>query len=239
MATTELKCARHHTPTQLTCAQCERPACTKCLVWTEVGQKCRTCVYPKGDPRGRTLSQPMVLALVAAGLVLALVGGLVVLGGDDSPELARVANAGTQRPGIGQPARDGPLTFVVDKLDCGAKEMGEGPGARTALGRYCILDFRATNTGTQPAFFNLVNQFLLDGQRRRFAPDVLATSIHQGASGRPTAISPTQQMNPGAEISTSLVYDVPEGITPQAAELHGSGPSLGVTVRLTDQAGGL
>ena len=234
MAATELSCARHHTPTQLTCAQCGKPACTKCLVWTEVGQKCRTCVYPKGDPSRRRMSQPALLALVAAGLVAALVGGLAFLGREDSPQLPRVANAGAQRPGLGEPARDGPLTFVVNRIDCDRTTVGEGGGARTALGRYCVLDFKATNTGTQPAFFNAPNQLLLDGQRRRFAPDLSATSMLLRATGSPTAMSPSQQMNPGAEIATQLVYDIPVSVTPEMAELHGTGPGLGVTVRLSD-----
>ena len=234
MATTELSCARHHTPTQLTCAQCGKPACTKCLVWTEVGQKCRTCVYPKGGQRETRMSQPALLALVAAGLVLALVAGLAFLGQEDSPDLPRRANPGTSRPGLGEPARDGPLTFVVNKIDCERKVLGEGGGARTALGRFCVLDFKATNTGTQPAFFNVPSQLLLDGQRRRFAPDLSATSMLLRTTGSPTGLSPSQQMNPGAEISTQLVYDIPESVTPEMAELHGSGPGLGVTVRLTD-----
>jgi hypothetical protein len=234
VATTELSCARHHTPTQLTCAQCGKPSCTKCLVWTEVGQKCRTCVYPKGDPSRARLSPPALLALVAAGLVVALVGGLAFLGREDSPELPRVANAGTQRPGLGEAARDGPLTFVVNKIDCERKVLGEGGGARTALGRFCILDFKATNTGTQPAFFNVPTQLLLDGQRRRFAPDLSATSMLLRSTGSAAGLGPSQQMNPGAEISTQLVYDIPESVTPQMAELHGTGPGLGVTVRLTD-----
>ena len=234
---TELSCARHHTPTHLTCAQCGKPSCPKCLVWTEVGQKCRTCVYPKGDPARRRMSQPMFLALLAAGLVLALVAGLVVLAGDDTSDLPRVANAGTRRPGIGEAARDGSLTFVVDKFDCDRKQLGEGPTARTAQGRYCTLAFTASNTGTQPAFFSALSQLLLDAQRRRFAPDVLATVIHQGRTGSGLDDGPAQQMNPGAEISTALVYDIPEGVTPELAELHGSGASLGVTVRLTDPAG--
>lgn len=238
MATTERSCARHHTPTHLACAQCGKPACPRCLVWTEVGQKCRTCVYPKGDPNRRPTSQPLLLALLGAGLVVVLVAGLVVFGGDDSPDLPRVANAGTRRPGIGQPARDGSLTFVVDRFDCDRTQLGEGGGARTAAGRYCVLHFTATNTGTRPAILSPTGQLLLDAQRRRFAPDVLATSLYHRTVGGSMRQGPGEQMNPGAEVATALVYDIPQGVTPEMAELHGASASLGVTVRLTRPAGG-
>lgn len=219
MAATELTCERHRTPTHLACAQCGRPACPKCLVWTEVGQKCRTCVHPKGGSSPLRPVQLVVVVGLAAALVFALAVALGGLSGDSGPKVPVAGNIGQRQAGIGQPARDGTLTFVVTGFECRGKEIGEGPLRRTALHRFCILRLTTTNNGNRPAELVFSQQVLLDRLKRRFAPD---------AGG-------TQQLNPGARITSSLFYDVPEDVTPELAELH-AGRSLGVTVRLVNTA---
>lgn len=232
MATTELKCERHHTPTHLACAQCGKPACPRCLVWTEVGQKCRTCVPGRSGSSRARMSQLVVVGSLVAALILAFaIAGGAFSGDSSSDDVPVSGNTGQRQAGIGQPARDGPLTFVVTAFRCPGKDLGEGPLRRTALGRYCVLDFRATNTSSRPASFSLPAQVLLDRQKRRFAPDPTATATLRRAAGS-EGFPPVQQLNPGAEISSSLVYDVPEGITPELAELH-AGRTLGVTVRIS------
>ena len=232
MATTELTCERHRTPTHLACAQCDRPACPKCLVWTEVGQKCRTCVHPKGGSSRLRPVQLVVVVGLAAALVLAISAAFGGFSGDAEPKVPVAGNTGQRQAGIGQPARDGILTFVVTGFECVGKEIGEGPLRRTALGRFCILRFTTTNTGNRPAALIFPQQVLLDRQKRRFEPDAAATGIHQRINAPAAGIAPVQQLNPGAQIASSLVYDVPEDVTPELAELH-AGRSLGVTVRLS------
>lgn len=234
MATQELQCEKHHTPTHLTCAQCGKPACTKCLVWTEVGQKCRDCVPGRG---GSDRNPIIVPALLVGVLVIVLLFALGVFSNDSKTEVPKSANKGTTQPGIGQPARDGGMTFLVKRFDCGAEDVGQGPGKRTALGRYCLLEFRATNTGTQPTAFQAPGQFLLDAQHRRFAPDPAASTTYQRTAEPGSNLSLFQPMNPGAEVNVVLVYDIPDGVNPEVAELHTGNNSLGVTVRLTESAG--
>lgn len=232
MATTELKCDKHHTPTHLTCAQCGKPACPKCLVWTEVGQKCRTCVPQKG---GRDRNPALVPAILAALLIVSLLFAFGVFSGDDTAPTVQAGNRGDTQPGIGQPARDGALTFVVTRFDCGPTEVGEGPAKVVAKGRFCLLEFTATNSGNQPAAFASPQQLLLDRQRRRFAPDLDATGVYQRSTTGSISSRTVQQMNPGAEVDSVLIFDIPEGINPELAELH-AGATLGVTVRLTEAA---
>ena len=234
MATTELKCERHHTPTHLSCAQCGKPACPKCLVWTEVGQKCRTCVPGRGSQSRTRTSQLLVVGSLVVALVVAVAIGTGAFSGDGDDDVLVAGNTGQRQAGLGQPARDGPLTFVVTKFECPGKELNEGGLRRTALGRFCILHLRAMNSGNRPASFTLPDQVLLDRQKRRFAPDAAATSLFRRSSSQEPLL-PVQQLNPGAEVTTLLVYDVPEGVTPELAELH-AGRSLGVTVRLGGQA---
>jgi hypothetical protein len=230
VATTELKCERHHTPTHLACAQCGRPACPKCLVWTEVGQKCTTCVPQRGGTSANRVQALVVGALVVA-LVVAVAIATGAFSGDSDSDVPVAGNTGQRQAGIGQPARDGPLTFVVTKFECPGKELSsDGGPSRTALGRFCVLHFQATNSGNRPASLNFVDQVLLDRQKRRFAPDPIATSVVRQSNAQEPLV-PTQLLNPGAQVATSIAYDVPEGITPELAELH-AGRSLGVTVKL-------
>lgn len=234
MSTTEATCERHRTPTQLACAQCGKPACPKCLVWTEVGQKCIDCV-PSRAKRETSRSRVPVLVLGVAA-VLAVLAFVVFGGSDSTSEVPRAANAGATQPGIGVPARDGSMTFVVKGFECVGKQLEGTPAGRQALGRFCVLRLDATNTGNQPTFLNPTTQVLLDGQRRRFAPDMNATLLYQrtlpGGTGASPFGGPTSQMNPGTQVSTALVYDIPEDVSPVRAELHG-GQTIGVTVRLT------
>ena len=232
MAITELTCDKHHTPTHLTCAQCGKPACPKCLVWTEVGQKCRTCV-PRKDANQR--NPALIPALLAVALIVALLLAFGVFSGDDEGPTVQAGNRGDTQPGIGQPARDGALTFVVTRFDCGPTEVGEGPSKVTAIGRFCLLEFTTTNSGNQSASFVARQQLLLDRQRRRFAPDLDATGAHQRSTPGSISSRPVQQMNPGAEVDSVLIFDIPEGVNPELAELH-AGATLGVTVRLTEAA---
>lgn len=233
--TTELRCEKHNTPTQLTCAQCGKPSCTKCLVWTEVGQKCRTCVPGKG---GSDRSSSLVPILVVGALLIALVVSLRVFTSDSgSSEVPERGNRGSTQPGIGQPARDGGLTFVVTRFECGADEVGQGARTKIALGRFCLLEFKATNSGNDPTAFAAPLQRLLDGQRRRFVFDPVATDLYRQTTSPGGSSSAVQQMNPGSEVETSLVYDIPDDVVPELAELHGSTNTLGVTVRLTEAAG--
>jgi len=203
-------------------------------VWTEVGQKCRTCVPGKGGGGRNSVLVPALI--VGALLVLLGVSLKVFTNNTSSDEVPERANRGTTRPGIGQPARDGALTFVVTRFDCGAEEVGQGGRKKTALGRYCLLEFKATNSGRQPTSLVASLQQLLDSERRHFAPDVVATTIYQQVEAPGSVLTPFQQMNPGAEVVTALVFDVPDGVIPELAELH-AGTGLGVTVRLTESAG--
>lgn len=93
MVTQALRCERHGEPTRLTCVQCEKPICPKCLVRTEVGLKCEDCAQPAAVPApGALRRSPAPLVLVAAGLaVLAVLAAVLVLRPSESGTTARPA----------------------------------------------------------------------------------------------------------------------------------------------------
>ncbi|HET7487325.1 MAG TPA: DUF4352 domain-containing protein [Acidimicrobiales bacterium] len=226
--TTELRCFKHNTPTQLSCAQCERPCCTRCLVWTEVGQKCTTCVPHRSSKRG--VGRLVAAVLLLTGLVAAGVG-VTKLGSTRSKPLP-AENASLRTAKLGQPVSDGGLTFVVHRFDCPLDLTTVDNPLPPATGRYCRLDLEATNSGKLPATFSTRAQMLLDAQRRRFAADPVATAIFHAKEGDAFTSFTVQTMNPGADLRMSIVYDIPAGAAPTKAELH-SGATLGVTVTLT------
>ena len=233
MAQTEVKCTRHHTPTNLTCARCERPACAKCLVWTEVGQKCRDCVYPRfSRERNPQLARALVIGAIALVVALALLSSLMG-GGSDTDSAGPPTVEPRKEAAIGEKTTDGDITFVVDAFECQGKSLVTRGPPITALGRYCVLRLTATNSGTRPASyssFGRTGTVLLDEQRRRYNPDQRASSLLQGQEG--LSLTGPQMLNPGSEIKTALVFDVAEGVTPVTAELHG-GPGSGVAVRVS------
>ncbi|MDQ4098639.1 MAG: DUF4352 domain-containing protein, partial [Actinomycetota bacterium] len=130
---------------------------------------------------------------------------------------------------IGQEARDGDLAFTVQRLDCGATEIGAGGGVRTAQGRFCVVDLDVKNFGRSPATFLGRLQMVLDGQSRRFEPDPTATEAHPGNAGRDLT---SVVVNPGNELKGVLVYDVPDGVVPVVAALRVSPRGPGTYVNL-------
>ncbi|HEX2063066.1 MAG TPA: B-box zinc finger protein, partial [Acidimicrobiales bacterium] len=93
MVTQALRCERHGEPTRLTCVQCEKPICPKCLVRTEVGLKCEACAQPASAPGPSGLRRSRVpLAVAASGLVvLAVLAAVLLLRPSESGTTARPA----------------------------------------------------------------------------------------------------------------------------------------------------
>lgn len=132
MATQTLKCERHGESTRLTCVDCGRPICPKCMVRTEVGLKCETCAEPAVTPKaprrpgGR---RPLVLALAGLAVLAVVVVILVSRSGSDEDEPAALPPAGTWSEEPGLASIRGTATAVV--LDDGRVLVaGGGVGAR-------------------------------------------------------------------------------------------------------------
>lgn len=70
-------CASHpKVETRLRCGKCDRPICPKCLVFTPVGARCRTCANMKPLPMLQ-VGPLHYLAALGAAVAVALVGGLL------------------------------------------------------------------------------------------------------------------------------------------------------------------
>jgi hypothetical protein len=73
-----VRCAAHpDVETGLRCGRCDTPICPRCLVMTPVGARCRDCAQLRAHPLYDV--RPLhYLKATAAGLAVAVVGGLVV-----------------------------------------------------------------------------------------------------------------------------------------------------------------
>ncbi len=65
--------------TTLRCNRCGRPMCTECAVLTDVGYRCRECVYELEDRFYHAQPRHVMVALLAAGILGGLAGVLAAL----------------------------------------------------------------------------------------------------------------------------------------------------------------
>src|SRR5216683_2364318 len=96
MAVPVLKCETHGEPTRISCVECGRPVCPKCMVRTEVGTKCETCATPVA-PRITSVRRsrvPWMLAFVGLCIIVGSVVAVILLSGGRKA----VKNAGNPRP---------------------------------------------------------------------------------------------------------------------------------------------
>ncbi len=73
-----MNCEKHPgIETNITCAECDRPICPKCMVYTPVGVKCAECARQRGRSVGGP--RPIYYARAAvAGLSSAVIGGVLL-----------------------------------------------------------------------------------------------------------------------------------------------------------------
>lgn len=104
MATETLRCERHGEATRLTCVDCGRPICPKCMVRTEVGLKCERCSEPAATPvKAKLVANRRPLILVAGGVVILAAVVLILAlgsGSDDEPAAAPPVGSWSEEPGL-------------------------------------------------------------------------------------------------------------------------------------------
>lgn len=145
-----------------------------------------------------------------------------IAGGQDTAAAEAPAGIGTQ-------VQDGAFTFTATKVEPGRDALGDGFLRSEAQGSYVLVHVTVTNVGTEAQMFTSANQTLLDAQGREFEADAGAALMNV-----PDSESFLTDINPGNSVDGVLVFDVPEGLSPAAIELHESMFSDGTTVSLTN-----
>jgi hypothetical protein len=137
---------------------------------------------------------------------------------------ASQAPAEAAAPGLKQPVRDGKFEFVVSKVECGAKTLGEAPFASEAQGEYCVVSLTVKNIGNEAQMFSGSNQIAYNAQDQKFTSDGGATLFLADTN------SFLEDINPGNAVDGVVVFDVAPGTTLTRLELHDSFWSGGVEV---------
>ena len=130
--------------------------------------------------------------------------------------------AGSQ---LGTPVRDGNLEFVVSQVRCGVPEVGNGLVTRTAGGQYCLADVRARNVKDSARTLYEPFEKLVDSAGHKHSADLSMRLVFRDQTL-------WDRIEPGQQVSGTMVFDIPRDVTATSLELHDGIASGGVTVRL-------
>jgi hypothetical protein len=153
-------------------------------------------------------------------LPLALLALVVLLA--NRGDSTQSPKAGSQ---LGAPVRDGNLEFVVSRVRCGVPSVGSGLLKRTAGGQYCLADVRVTNVKDDARTLYEPFQKLVDSTGHKHSADLTMRLV----LGNQTL---WDKVEPGQQVSGTMVFDIPRDTTARSLELHDGIASGGVTVRL-------
>jgi hypothetical protein len=124
-------------------------------------------------------------------------------------------------------ARDGILEFTVVGWECGRPSLGTPPLDREAQGQLCTVELRVRNFGDQARRVHVGSQKLHDAAGRTFSADGGAWGYLEQA--RPFF---QHEINPGNELTGTLVYDIAKDSRPRQLEVHDSPFSGGAPIPL-------
>jgi hypothetical protein len=197
----------------------------------EIDSKATKCPHCQADQRNWFSRHKVITAIVAIIVFLGIIGA-ASSGGNTTEKAADVSTKTSSEPesttaGIGQPARDGRFEFTVNSIKCGVTTAGKDFLTKSAQGQYCLLNVTVKNIEDQSQSLFSSNQYLFDGQNRKFTADDTA-----GIYASPQGSSWYSEINPGNSVTGDIYFDVPKDAEVVSAELHDSAFSGGIKVNL-------
>lgn len=205
---------------------------------------------PAPAPERRSwFARHKILTGIGAVVVLAIIGAAIGGGGDDD----ETANTGTEQattspaaeapaedapaeeaaaeeapaaPGLNTPVEDGKFTFTVTGVETGLAQVGSEYLTTDAQGQYVLVHLTVANTGNEAQYLFASSQEATDTLGRTHAVDSTAT-IYAGETD-----TWASQINPGNQVTGTLVFDIPADATLASVTLHDSPFSGGITVQL-------
>ena len=181
-------------------------------------------------PRDGALLHPATAALLACAVIAVLftagflaqhygIEETVVAAPTDAPtSTAPATPSSSPVPGLGDPARDGNLEFVVSRVNCSGSTVGIEHLKRTAKGKYCVVGLSVRNITTDRS-----QHFLGHAQKARdtdgnsYRYDEIA-SIYADQDSQTLV----RKLGAGDRMKVKLVFDIPRTTTLTALELHDS-----------------
>ena len=138
-APSEVRCARHpNTPTRLRCGRCGTPICPRCMVATEVGQRCPDCGRGSRLPTFQVSPALLARGAVAGLLTATAIGYLwslapafsfwiaLLMGFGTGEAVARAANVRRGPAMMAVAATAVVLGFLIGFLALGRGQAGAG-----------------------------------------------------------------------------------------------------------------
>jgi hypothetical protein len=168
---------------------------------------------PKSHPIG------LKIALSVVAVMVLFLGGCATVVAIGS-QVQKAASAG-EPASPGTPVLDGNFLFIVTDVSTPAN----GLSAPRPRGQWVIATITVRNIDEEPQGFLACNQKLLDSAGHTYAADTAAAVAMNNGSMQ-------IDMNPGANITLNVPFDVPPGTQPTAIELHDSVFSGGARVRV-------
>jgi Domain of unknown function (DUF4352) len=127
---------------------------------------------------------------------------------------------------IGEKATDDDYQFVVTRVTCGVRRVGDQYFGEKAQGQFCLVSLKVKNVGKDPIDFSSENQALVDNKGRTYSADDEAWAV--------TDDNGLGEINPGNSIKTVVPFDVPKKVEADYLLLKAGvfGFSEGVRVKL-------
>jgi hypothetical protein len=162
----------------------------------------------------------VVAACCAGGATLVLLASALLKGATSS--------IGPAPPGLNTAVRDGRFEFVVTSFSCHHEKVGRSIITKQAQGQYCLAALTVRNIGKD-------KQTFADSYQKALAPDgtIFGADTGAGLIVNENIAAAFNVINPGNQVTSKIVYDIPEEATIAKLELHDSPFSRGVTVTLT------
>lgn len=159
-------------------------------------------------------------------LVIAVASSVGTGDGNDTTGGSDSSSEDGESAGVGDAVADGDFTFTVTDFECGETKIGKGPFASEASGEFCVATVNVENIGDESGLMDSSSQYLYIGDKEYSADSdaVLASSDAQNFF--------LEEINPGLSVDGIIVWDIPEGESPDYLELHDSPFSGGVRVNL-------
>ena len=116
--------------------------------------------------------------------------------------------------GMGQEMIDGKFAFI-------ATDISSSPtfDSTSARGVWWIVSMAVRNVGTEPRFFEMAAQSLMDSDGRGHSATLMEPPL-------------ANKIDPGLQMSLRLAFDVPPGVRPKKMVLRESASSAGAPVNL-------
>jgi len=178
---------------------------------------------PRKRGKGCLIAILVVVAIIVVIIIAAVAGGNK---NSSSPgSSTNPTDGGTSAAGLNTPVRDGSFEFTVSKVKCGVPTVGAAPLSQKAQGQFCLVTMTVKNIGTEAGLFDASSQKALSAAGAKFDADSTA-SLYANKNSE-TFLT---KINPGNQVTGTVVFDLPKDAKIATLELHDSPFSGGVTV---------